>query len=160
MLWSFLKIGSILYGSGYVLFAFLDTELVQKGLLTQQQLMDAIAVGQFTPGPVFSSVSFIGYQINGFSGLIISTIAIFLPFFLLVGLIQPILKWVGKNRIFKLFLEGLNIASIALIVAVTLKMVQNILVDWKAIFIFFTTLFIVFRYKKINSAFVVFASSL
>lgn len=81
MIWSFLKIGSILYGSGYVLFAFLDTELVQKGLLTQQQLMDAIAVGQFTPGPVFSSVSFIGYQINGFSGLIISTIAIFLPFF-------------------------------------------------------------------------------
>lgn len=110
--------------------------------------MDAIAVGQFTPGPVFSSVSFIGYQINGFSGLIISTIAIFLPFFLLVGLIQPILKWVGKNRIFKLFLEGLNIASIALIVAVTLKMVQNILVDWKAIFIFLPLYLLFFDTKK------------
>src|SRR5690606_18353140 len=97
---------------------------------------------------VFSSVSFIGYQINGFSGLIISTIAIFLPFFLLVGLIQPILKWVGKNRIFKLFLEGLNIAFIALIVAVTLKMVQNILVDWKAIFIFFYHFIYCFSIQK------------
>lgn len=159
LFWSFLKIGSILYGSGYVLFAFLDTELVQKGLISQQQLMDAIAVGQFTPGPVFSSVSFIGYQINGLSGLIISTIAIFLPSFLLVGLIQPILKCIEKNRIFKLFLEGLNIASIALILAVTLKMAQNTFVDWKSIFIFLTTLFIVFQYKKINSAIVIIGSS-
>nr|WP_229029214.1 chromate transporter [Flavobacterium sp. SLB02] len=80
----FLKIGAILYGSGYVLFAFLDAELVAAGFLSRTQLIDAIAVGQFTPGPVFSSVTFIGYQINGFSGAIISTIAVFLPSFILL----------------------------------------------------------------------------
>jgi chromate transporter len=68
LFFSFLKIGSILYGSGYVLFAFLDTELVEKGIITRQLLIDAIAVGQFTPGPVSSAVTFIGYQVNGFSG--------------------------------------------------------------------------------------------
>ena len=73
----FLKIGAILYGSGYVLFAFLDTELVATGILTRTQLMDAIEVGQFTPGPVFSSVTFIGYQINGIQGALISTLGIF-----------------------------------------------------------------------------------
>ena len=92
----FLKVGAILYGSGYVLFAFLDTELVANGLLTRQQLMDAIAVGQFTPGPVFSSVTFIGYQINGISGAVISTIAIFLPSFIFVALLQPLMKKLRK----------------------------------------------------------------
>lgn len=81
LFWIFLKIGSILYGSGYVLFAFLDAELVKKGLLTKQQLIDAIAVGQFTPGPVFSSATFIGWQISGVTGAIAATIGIFLPSF-------------------------------------------------------------------------------
>jgi chromate transporter len=71
---TFLKVGAVLYGSGYMLFAFLDTELVSKGIISRQQLIDAIAVGQFTPGPVFSSVTFIGYQINGLTGAIIATI--------------------------------------------------------------------------------------
>ncbi|MDO8929707.1 MAG: chromate efflux transporter, partial [Bacteroidota bacterium] len=81
----FLKIGAILYGSGYVLFAFLDAELVSTGLLSRQQLIDAIAVGQFTPGPLFSSVTFVGYQINGWTGAAVSTIAIFLPSFVFVA---------------------------------------------------------------------------
>ena len=89
---TFLKIGAILYGSGYVLFAFLDTALVEKGILSRQQLIDAIAVGQFTPGPVFSSVTFIGYQINGLTGAIISTIGIFLPSFIFVVLLNPLVK--------------------------------------------------------------------
>jgi chromate transporter len=84
----FLKIGAILYGSGYVLFAFLDTELVSTGILSRAQLIDAIAVGQFTPGPVFSSVTFIGYQINGLTGAIVSTIGIFLPSFVFVALLN------------------------------------------------------------------------
>jgi chromate transporter len=88
----FLKIGAILYGSGYVLFAFLDAELVAKGLLTRTELIDAIAVGQFTPGPVFSSVTFVGYQINGISGAFISTLAIFLPSFAFVALLNPLVK--------------------------------------------------------------------
>src|SRR5690606_11115691 len=88
LFWAFLKIGSILYGSGYVLFAFIDTELVTKGLRSEERLMDAIAVGQFTPGPVFSSVTFIGFQINGLSGAFISTIAIFLPSFVFVAMLN------------------------------------------------------------------------
>src|SRR5215204_3743550 len=87
----FLKIGSILYGSGYVLFAFLDAELVSKGLLTKQQLVDAIAVGQFTPGPVFSSATFIGWQIGDIAGAIAATTGIFLPSFLFVALLNPLI---------------------------------------------------------------------
>jgi chromate transporter len=90
LFWIFLKIGTILYGSGCVLFAFLDSELVSTGLLSRQQLLDAIAVGQFTPGPIFSSVTFIGYQINGISGAIISTIGIFVPAFLFVAILNPL----------------------------------------------------------------------
>lgn len=86
----FLKVGAILYGSGYVLFAFLDAELVATGILTRTQLMDAIAVGQFTPGPVFSSVTFIGYQINGWTGALVATIGIFLPSFVFVALLNPL----------------------------------------------------------------------
>lgn len=88
----FLKIGAILYGSGYVLFAFLDTELVQTGMLTRAQLTDAIAAGQITPGPVFSSVTFVGYQINGWTGAAWSTLAVFLPSFMFVALLNPLVK--------------------------------------------------------------------
>lgn len=122
LFWIFLKIGAILYGSGYVLFAFLDTELVSTGLLTRQQLIDAIAVGQFTPGPVFSSVTFIGYQINGFSGAVISTIAIFLPSFLFVALLNPIVKKMRNSTLFSAFLDAVNVASVAIIVAVCFDM--------------------------------------
>jgi chromate transporter len=100
---TFLKIGAILYGSGYVLFAFLDTELVQTGLLSRTQLIDAIAIGQFTPGPVFSSVTFIGYQINGLSGAIVSTIAIFLPSFVFVALLNPLVKKMRNSKDYQYF---------------------------------------------------------
>jgi chromate transporter len=86
---SFLKIGAILYGSGYVLFAFLDSELVAKGLLSRKVLIDAIAVGQFTPGPVFSSVTFIGWQMGGWRSAALATLAIFLPSFFFVALSHP-----------------------------------------------------------------------
>lgn len=105
----FLKIGAILYGSGYVLFAFLDTELVSTGLLSRQQLIDAIAVGQFTPGPVFSSVTFIGYQINGLSGAIVSTIGIFLPSFVFVALLNPLVKKMRNSKLFAVFLDAVNV---------------------------------------------------
>ena len=94
----FLKIGSILYGSGYVLFAFLDAELVSNGLVSKQQLADAIAVGQFTPGPVFSSATFIGWQIGGAAGAIAATLGIFLPSFLFVALLNPLLPRLRKSR--------------------------------------------------------------
>ena len=160
LFWIFLKIGAILYGSGYVLFAFLDTELVSIGLLTRQQLIDAIAVGQFTPGPVFSSVTFIGYQINGFSGAVVSTIAIFIPSFLFVALLNPIVKKMRNSKLFSAFLDAVNVASVAIIVAVCFDMGKDTITDWRTILIALLSITIAFGYKKINSAFVVLGGSL
>ncbi len=155
LFFSFLKIGAILYGSGYVLFAFLDTELVSKGLLTKQQLMDAIAIGQFTPGPVFSSVTFIGYQINGLSGALLSTLAIFLPSFAFVALLQPLMKKMRKSTLLSVFLDAVNVASIALIFSVCVSMAKESFTDWRMLVIAIMSGFIVFRFRKINSAFIV-----
>ncbi|MDR7210316.1 chromate efflux transporter [Flavobacterium piscis] len=160
LFWIFLKIGAILYGSGYVLFAFLDTELVSTGLLSRQQLIDAIAVGQFTPGPVFSSVTFIGYQINGLTGAIVATIAIFLPSFVFVALLNPIVKKMRNSKLFSAFLDAVNVASVAIIVAVCFDMGKDTITDWRTIFIAILSIAITFRYKKINSAFIVLGGSL
>jgi chromate transporter len=156
----FLKIGAILYGSGYVLFAFLDTELVSTGLLSRQQLIDAIAVGQFTPGPVFSSVTFIGYQINGFTGAILSTIGIFLPSFLFVALLNPLVKKIRNSNLFSIFLDAVNVASVAIIVSVCFSMGKDTLTDWRTISIAILSIVLTFGYKKINSAFIVLGGSL
>lgn len=155
LFWTFLKIGSILYGSGYVLFAFLDTELVTTGLLTRQQLMDAIAVGQFTPGPVFSSVTFIGFQINGLSGAALSTIAIFLPSFVFVALLNPLMAKFRNSKGLSVFLDAANVASVAIIVVACLEMGKETINDWQTILIAVVSAIVVFRFKKINSAFVV-----
>jgi len=160
LFWIFLKIGAILYGSGYVLFAFLDTELVATGLLTRQQLIDAIAVGQFTPGPVFSSVTFIGYQINGLGGAIVSTIAIFLPSFVFVALLNPIVKKMRNSELFSAFLDAVNVASVAIIIAVCFEMGKETITDWRTILIAVLSIIIAFGYKKMNSAFVVLGGSL
>lgn len=155
LFWIFLKIGAVLYGSGYVLFAFLDTELVQAGLLSRQQLMDAIAVGQFTPGPVFSSVTFIGYQINGISGALWSTIAIFFPSFVLVALINPLMKKMRQSKLLSVFLDSVNVAAIALIASVCFTMGNEVIADWRTLLIAVISIFVVFRFKKLNSAFVI-----
>ena len=160
LFWIFIKIGAILYGSGYVLFAFLDTELVSTGLLTRQQLIDAIAVGQFTPGPVFSSVTFIGYQINGLTGAIVSTIAIFLPSFVFVALLNPIVKKMRNSKLSSVFLDSVNVASVAIIVAVCFEMGKDTITDWRTIVIAVLSIAIAFRYKRLNSAFVVLGGSL
>jgi chromate transporter len=160
LFWTFLKIGSVLYGSGYVLFAFIDTELVTKGLLTRQQLMDAIAVGQFTPGPVFSSVTFIGFQINGLSGAFISTIAIFLPSFVFVAMLNLLMKKLRNSKGLSAFLDAVNVASVAVMMVVCLEMGKEIITDWRTMLIAFSSIAITFGYRKINSAFVVLGSSL
>ena len=160
LFWIFLKIGAILYGSGYVLFAFLDAELVATGLLTRQQLIDAIAVGQFTPGPVFSSVTFIGYQINGFSGAVVSTIAIFLPSFIFVALLNPLVKKMRNSKPFSAFLDAVNIASVAIIISVCYAMGKDTVTDWRTILIAIISLAITFGFKKINSAFIVLGGSI
>lgn len=151
----FLKIGAILYGSGYVLFAFLDAELVATGLLSRQQLIDAIAVGQFTPGPVFSSVTFIGYQINGLSGALISTLAIFMPSFIFVTLLHPLMKKMRSSKLLSVFLDAVNVASVAIIITVCYEMAKDSIADWRTIVIGIISSLIVFKFRKINSSFVV-----
>jgi chromate transporter len=156
---SFLKIGAILYGSGYVLFAFLDAELVAKGLLSRRELIDAIAVGQFTPGPVFSSVTFIGYQINGLSGAVVSTIGIFLPSFLFVALLNPLVRKMRGSKLFAAFLNAVNVAAIALIVTVCFRMGKDTITDWRTILIAVCSAMVLFRFKTVNSVFIVLGGS-
>lgn len=151
----FLKVGSILYGSGYVLFAFLDAELVSNGMMNRKQLIDAIAVGQFTPGPVFSSVTFIGYHINGWTGAAVSTLGIFLPSFLFVALLNPLVRKMRNSKIFSVFLDAVNAASVAIIVSVCISMGIDSVTDWRTILIAVVCLFISFRYRKINTALVI-----
>lgn len=151
----FFKIGAILYGSGYVLFAFLDAELVAKGLLTRTELIDAIAVGQFTPGPVFSSVTFVGYQINGISGAMVATLAVFLPSFGFVALLNPLVKKLRNSTSFSVFLDAVNVASVAIIISICIQMGRDTITDWRTILIALVSILIAFNYKKINSAFIV-----
>jgi chromate transporter len=151
----FLKIGSILYGSGYVLFAFLDAELVVKGLLTKQQLVDAIAIGQFTPGPVFSSATFIGWQIGGALGAIAATLGIFLPSFLFVALLNPLIPQLRKSKIMSAFLDTVNVVSIAIILSVIVEIGRLTLLDWRTIAIAVISFGITFYFKKLNTAFII-----
>lgn len=156
----FLKIGAILYGSGYVLFAFLDNELVAKGLLSRTQLVDAIAVGQFTPGPVFSSVTFIGWQMNGWQGAAVATIGIFLPSFLFVALLNPLVPAMRRSKLFSAFLDGVNIASIAIIVTVCISFGRESIVDWRTALIALVSLIVTFGFRKVNTVFVVVGSAI
>jgi chromate transporter len=152
---SFLKIGAILYGSGYVLFAFLDSELVAKGLLPRQQLVDAIAVGQFTPGPVFSSVTFIGWQMGGIRGAALATIAVFLPSFVFVAALNPLLPLLRRSAFFSAFLDGVNVASVALIGVVCIQFGRDTITDWRAVLIAVAGFAVTFGWRKLNSAWVI-----
>jgi chromate transporter len=120
LFFTFLKIGAVLYGSGYVLFAFLYAEFVEKlGWLTQQQLIDAIAIGQVTPGPVFTSATFIGYILGGLSGAVIATVGIFLPSFIFVAMSNPLIPKIRNSLWAGSFLDGVNVASLGLMAGVT-----------------------------------------
>ncbi|MBQ0768036.1 MAG: chromate efflux transporter [Bizionia sp.] len=160
ILWTFFKVGALLYGSGYVLFAFLDAELVTTGLLTRQELIDAVAVGQFTPGPVLSTATFIGWQLGGFWGAIAATIGIFLPSFIFVTILNPFVPKMRKSKLFSAFLDAVNIAAVAVIVAVCVEMGKETLTDWRTILIAVTSLICVFVFKKMNSAFIVIGGAL
>jgi len=156
----FLKIGAILYGSGYVLFAFLDHELVQTGLLSRQELLDAVAVGQMTPGPVLSTATFIGWQLNSFSGALLATLGIFLPSFIFVALLNPIIPKLRNSVWVSAFLDAVNIAAVALILFVCYEMGRETLVDWKTILIALLSAVVVFVFKKLNPAFIVIGGAL
>lgn len=156
---TFLKIGAILYGSGYVLFAFLNTELVETGWLTSQELIDAVAVGQFTPGPVLSTATFIGWQMNGVSGALAATIGIFLPSFLFVLILNPLIKKMRSSKPVGAVLDAVNVAAVALIIAVCVEMGKATLVGWRTTVIAILSLIMVFVFRKLNSAFIVLGSA-
>jgi chromate transporter len=159
VLWIFFKVGALLYGSGYVLFAFLDAELVATGLLSRQELIDAVAIGQITPGPVLSTATFIGWQLGGFWGAIAATVGIFLPSFIFVSILNPFVPKMRKSKIFSAFLDAVNIAAVAVIVAVCVEMGKETLTDWRTILIAAISLIAVFVFKKMNTAFIVIGSS-
>ena len=151
----FLKVGAILYGSGYVLFAFLDAELVAKGLLSKQILVDAIAVGQFTPGPVFTAATFIGWQLGGWGGALAATIGIFLPSFLFVYFLNPLIPALRRSAVMSAFLDTVNIVSVAIIFAVCIEMGREAIGDWRTAFIAVLGFITSYFFKQINSAFIV-----
>jgi chromate transporter len=130
----FLKIGSVLFGSGYVLLAFLRADLVvRRAWLTEGQLLDAVAVGQVTPGPVFTTATFVGYLLGGFPGAVAATVGIFLPAFVFVALSGPLVPRIRRSPVAGVFLDGVNVASIALMALVTAQLARAVIVDaWTA----------------------------
>ena len=156
----FLKVGSVLYGSGYVLLAFLRSDLVQRwGWLTDQQLMDAIAVGQFTPGPVFTTATFIGYVVAGVPGALLATLGIFLPSFVFVAASGPLIPRIRRFAWAGSFLDGVNVASLGLMAAVTWQLGRAALVDWVTVSLAVVATVLVFR-LRINSAWLVLGGGL
>jgi len=130
LFWVFLKSGSVLFGSGYVLLAFLRADLVQRlGWLTESQLIDAVAVGQVTPGPVFTTATFIGYVLAGPSGAVVATVGIFLPAFVFVALSGPVVPRLRSSPVAGAFLDGVNVASLALMGVVTMQLAGAALID-------------------------------
>ena len=153
--WSFLKVGAVLYGSGYVLFAYLDAELVTTGWMTRQLLIDAVAIGQFTPGPVLSTATFVGYQLGGIWGALAATIGIFLPSFIFVLLLKPLVPKMRQSKLLGYFLDSVNIAAVAVMLAVLIDMGIAAITDWRAIVIAILSLGLVFGFKKINAVWIV-----
>ncbi len=151
----FLEIGSVLYGSGYVLLAFLQSNLVDdRGWLTEQQLLDAVAVGQVTPGPVFSTATFVGWQIHGFSGAVAATVGIFFPSFVLVAMLGWLVGWIRRHAWARAFLEGVTAASLGLMAGVLVQLADAAISDVVTASVAMVALCMLVR-TKINSAWLV-----
>lgn len=151
----FLKVGAVLYGGGYVLLAFLDQGLVhQHAWLNEQQLLDAVAIGQFTPGPVLSTATFIGYILGGAPGAAVATVAIFLPSFFYVSLLAPVLFRLRQSPWMAAFLDSVNVCAVALMAGVTLRLAIDALRGWPSWVIAGIALAVLLRWK-LNPAWVV-----
>ncbi len=151
----FLKIGAIVFGSGYVLLAFLRADLVvNRGWLTDSQLIDAVAVGQVTPGPVFTTATFIGFILGGIRGAVVSTVGIFLPAFLLVAVSAPLVPLIRKSKPASAFLDGVNAASLALMAAVSWQLGRASVVDVVTVVLAVVSLIALLRFR-LNSAWLV-----
>jgi chromate transporter len=144
---SFLKIGSVLFGSGYVLLAFLRSEFVGQGMLTEQQLVDAVAVGQVTPGPVFTTATFIGFLLEGVPGALVATVGIFLPAFVFVAITGPFIPRLRRSPVLSSLLDGLNVASLALMAGVTWQLGRATVVNPLTAAIAVVALVLLLRFK-------------
>jgi chromate transporter len=158
-LWSlfliFLKVGSIVFGSGYVLLAFLQTDLVVRlHWITNAQLLDAIAVGQVTPGPVFTTATFIGYLLGGPAGALVATVGIFLPGFILVAISGPLIPRIRSSPVAGAFLDGVIVASLALMAFVTYQLGVSALIDIVTVGLTIVSLVLLIRWH-VNSAWLV-----
>jgi chromate transporter len=157
---TFLKIGSVLYGSGYVLLAFLQSDFVDRlGWITNQQLLDAISLGQVTPGPVFTTATFIGYLVGGLPGALLATIAIFLPSFILVAISNPFIPRMRESHWLSMLLDGINVSALGLMAAVTIVLGQSALVDPLTLAIGGVSALLLFRYR-LNSTWLILAGAL
>jgi chromate transporter len=156
----FLKIGSVLYGSGYVLLAFLRRDFVDRlGWITDAQLLDAVTVGQFTPGPLFTTATFIGYLVGGYPGAALATIGIFLPAFFFVAITTPFVARMRRSASLSRLLDGLNVASVAVMAGVTWQLARTAIVDVFSAALAAIAALILLRWK-INSAWLVLAAAL
>jgi len=153
---TFLKIGAVWFGSGYILVAYFNGEFVQDlHWLTRKELLDAIAVGQFTPGPFLSSATFIGYQIAGIYGAILATVGIVIPSFIFVLILNPLIPRIRKSNYLSKFLDAVNASALAVMAVVAIKLGAEVLIDWKAILIAILSAAAFLTIKKINSAYIV-----
>jgi chromate transporter len=152
---SFLKIGAVVFGSGYVLLAFLQTEFVERlRWLTEKQLLDAVAVGQFTPGPLSATATFIGYVVAGWPGAVVATVGIFLPGFLLVAVSGPFLPRLRRSAVAAATLDGVVAGSLALMAVVAMQLARASIVDHRTLIVFGVSLIALLRFR-VNSAWVV-----
>lgn len=151
---SFLKIGSVLFGSGYVLLAFLRSEFVGPGLLSERQLIDAVAIGQFTPGPVFTTATFIGYLLEGVPGAVAATVGIFLPAFVFVALTGPYIPRLRSSPLLSGLLDGVNVVSLALMAGVSWQLGRAAIVDPATALLALFALVLLVRFR-VNSAWLV-----
>ncbi len=152
----FLKIGAILFGSGYVLFAYLDGEFISNlGWLTHPDLVEAVAIGQVTPGPVLSTATFIGYKLGGLSGAVLATLGIFLPSFIYVVILEKFIEKMRNSTHLRNFLSGVNIAAVAAMVAVSFEMARSIVIDWKTGLICVLSFLVYFYFKGINALYII-----
>lgn len=150
----FFKVGSVLFGSGYVLVAFLQKGLVEDfKWLTETQLLDAVTIGQVTPGPVFTTATFIGFLINGFEGASFSTLGIFLPSFIVVALVAPFIVRLRSSVFLTHFLDGVNAASLGLMVIVLLQLAQKSFQHPLAIVLGLISFIVLLKFKNLNSVF-------
>jgi chromate transporter len=145
---TFLKIGSVLYGSGYVLLSFLRNDFVARlGWITNDQLLDAVAVGQVTPGPVFTTATFIGYVVAGFPGAVLATIAIFLPSFVFVAALNPIVPRLRESRLMSSLLDGVNAAALGLMAGVTWVLGRDAIDDWLTVLLVAGAVLLLLRWR-------------